>query len=114
MPAADEDSEEEPLFAEPEPEPVPEPPGGGEPEQDDIVYLQRFYQEHDAGMEAAHEWGVEGWSEADWTKKFETILGTYKKKGEKAAKHGKTGAEADYKEILFASTQAAAAASRCV
>ena len=72
-----------------------------EPEQDDMVYLERFYQQNPAGIEAAREWGVEGWGEADWAEKFGKILGTYKKKAEKAKKKGKEGAEADYKEILF-------------
>ena len=72
-----------------------------EPEQDDMVYLERFYQQNPAGIEAAREWGVEGWGEADWAEKFGKLRGTYKKKGEKAKKKGKEGAEADYKEILF-------------
>lgn len=56
---------------------------------------------HHQGLEAARDWGVETWSDVDWIRKFEEILGFYKNRAAKAAAKGKNGALADYRELLY-------------
>jgi hypothetical protein len=63
--------------------------------------LLRFYKGTVEGREAAREWDIQHWTDADWDKKCEVIMTYYKKKAAKAAKKGVIGPDADYQALMF-------------
>ena len=75
-------------------------------EQDDVAILRRFYTTHPAAVEAsAADWSADGWEAAQWTEKCEKIIENYKKKATKAEGKGKTGPEADFRELMYSPSQ---------
>ena len=58
----------------------------------DAAILKHFYTSTAPGVEAAREWGVDAWSDADWDSKIERIMRTYQRKQKKAAKAEEAGA----------------------
>ena len=105
--------------AQPEPEPAPEPEREPEParavpptagvaptleEEDDVAILRRFYTSHPAAAASTADWEegpADGWSDAQWQSKCQKIVATYEKRARKAAKKGKTGPEADARELMY-------------
>ena len=70
----------------------------------DSTTLWRFYTTFPAAVaettaDGAVGWeGIRSWGDAEWATKTGKIIGTYSKKADRAAKKGKTGAEADFRK----------------